>query len=111
MEKGQKKVTIKSLSKEVDILKEQAKEIIILKEKYDDMEKIVDILKKELDHCKSTHSRMDTHDNDVSDALYVKRDDNCIENIVKYKVCEQTFTCKRKMKTHIYENEASKKDN
>ena len=86
-------VTIKSLSKEVDILKEQAKEIIILKEKYDDMEKIVDILKKELDHCKSTHSRMDTHDNDVSDALYVKRDDNCIENIVKYQVCEQTFTC------------------
>jgi hypothetical protein len=75
------------------------------------MEKIVDILKKELDHCKCTHSRMDTHDNDVSDALYAKRDDNRIENIDKYKVCEQTFTCKRKMKTHIYENEASKKDN
>lgn len=109
MENGQKKVTIKSLSKEVDILKEQAKEINILKEKYDDMEKIVDILKKELDLCKSTHSRMDNHGNDVSDASNVKSDGNCIENIVKCKLCEQTFTCKRKMKTHMKTKHPRKK--
>ena len=81
---GLKKITIKSLSEELNLLKEQIKEIVVLRQKVSDLEKAV----KELENEKRTNQ--DESENETTERY-------------KCRKCEKTFNSKKFLKKHIAE--------
>ena len=80
---GVRKTTIKSLSEEMEVLKEQVKEIVVLKQKVTELEKIV----KDYQGIKnSDHRNIDV----------------CKDNL-KCKKCDKSFNTKKSLKTHMRE--------
>ena len=81
---GLKKMTIKSLSEEFNLLKEQFKEIAFLRQKVSDLEKAV----KDLENEK--RAKQDESENDTTERY-------------KCRKCEKTFNSKKFLKKHITE--------
>ena len=78
---GGKKVSLKSLGQELEIIKEQVKEISVLKEKVSNLEEIIENMKV------NGSSRKETKN---------KEKLNC-------RKCDKIFECKKLLKNHIRE--------
>ena len=78
---GEKKKTIKSLSQEIDILKEQVKEIPLLKQKLSEFEKVINDLKLRKD---------------------ITEEEN-LRELIKCIQCDKSFDLKKKLKKHLRE--------
>ena len=102
---GIKKQTIRSLSEEVDLLKEQLKEMDYLKQKVMEMEKDhaseMTLMKKEIKELEG-----------ILKNLVVNKEpavnDSNENSLIKCKKCGETFGCKKKLRKHLIEKHPRK---
>ena len=84
-----KKKTIKSLSEELEVLKEQVKEILVLRQKVTDLERAVN------DLANDKRINQDQYENETTEQF-------------KCRKCEKTFDSRKILKKHIAEVHAEK---
>ena len=117
---GQKKITLKSLSEELETVKEQAKEIPLLKNEIAELKKIVEMLTSK-DSVSSTNKGAEMMDTDRKEFKCKKCDFSSLSSIsfkkhlvaqhqtkIECAHCDKTFLHNHELETHIEEHKIQK---
>ena len=79
---GTKKLTLKTISEELKIVKEQAEQIFVLKERINKLENIIEDMKQKQNDDRKTNSR----------------------DLFKCRKCDETFQSNKNLKKHVSES-------
>ena len=99
---GAKKMTVKSLSEELEVLKDQMKEFIILKETVKELKEEIKVLKSKKSETKENGSKCRKCDDTFNSKINLMKHISEIHpHTIECKYCEQTFRQNCELEMHI----------